>query len=167
MNLERVEEVLRSVNALIRGGMDWGDLEKLIEGEKGRGNVVARMIEGVRVGEGKVVVGLKEEQEEEEGSGEEEGDQTDEEGEGEDERRNEKREGRIVKIELDLGLSAYANAREYFDRKKVAAEKVYIPLPLPFLSPAPLPPFSSFLFTLRLTSSFSLLFPSIAFCAFS
>jgi predicted ribosome quality control (RQC) complex YloA/Tae2 family protein len=129
MNLERVEEVLGSVNALVRGGMDWRDLERLIEGERKRGNAVARMIEEVRVGQGKVVVRLQEEEEEEdEGSGLEEGDQTDEDdGEGEEHggiEGGKKDEGRMVKIELDLGLSAYANAREYFDRKKVAAEKV-------------------------------------------
>ena len=46
----------------------------------------------------------------------ESGDETDEE---------EVDEGELVRIEVDLGLSAWANAREYFDRKKVAAEKVY------------------------------------------
>jgi hypothetical protein len=112
--MERVEEALKSVNGLLRGGMDWGDVERLIVHERERGNPVAEIIAGCKFAEGKIVLGLREEQWEEGDSG----DETDEE-EGETE------EGQVVKIEVDLGLSAWANAREYFDKKKVAAEKVY------------------------------------------
>jgi hypothetical protein len=112
--MERVEEALRSVNGLLRGGMDWGDVEKLIAHERGRGNPVAEIIVGCKFAEGKIVLGLREEQWDEGDSG----DETDEE-EGESE------EGQVVKIDVDLGLSAWANARQYFDKKKVAAEKVY------------------------------------------
>jgi len=40
------------------------------------------------------------------------------------------RGGEVVNVEIDLGLSAWANAREYFERKKVAAEKVSSPASL-------------------------------------
>lgn len=94
--------------------MDWGDVERLIGLERERGNPVAEIIVGCKFSEGKIVLGLREEVWDEEGS---DGDETDEE-EGEAEG------GQVVRIEVDLGLSVWANAREYFDKKKVAAEKV-------------------------------------------
>jgi predicted ribosome quality control (RQC) complex YloA/Tae2 family protein len=111
--MERVEEALRSVNGLVSRGMDWGDIERLINHERTRGNPVAEIILKCMFKEGKLVVGLREEEEEEE---ENSNDETDEE-EGEE-------SGELINIEVDLGLSALGNAREYFERKKVAAEKV-------------------------------------------
>jgi hypothetical protein len=112
--MDRLEEALKSVNGLLRGGMDWGDVEKLIAHERQRGNPVAEIIVGCKFSEGRIVLGLREELWEEGDSG----DETDEE-------EAESEEGQVVKIEVDLGLSAWANARQYFDKKKVAAEKVY------------------------------------------
>jgi len=102
--------------------MDWGDIDRIIETERERGNAVAEIIVKCMLKEGRIVVGLREEGdgEEDEGSG----DETDEEGVGGEVR------GEVVRIEIDLGLSAWANAREYFDKKKVAAEKVTPPSPL-------------------------------------
>jgi hypothetical protein len=101
--------------------MDWGDIERLIGAERGRGNVVAEIIGECRFGEGKMDLILREGVESDE---EEESD----EGEG---RGGKGRRAQGVKIQVDLGLSAWANAREYFDKKKVAAEKVH-----PDLSPS-------------------------------
>lgn len=108
--MERVEEALRSVNGLLAAGMDWVDIERLIDHERRKGNPVAEIILKCLFKEGKLVLGLREEEDDESG------DETDEE---------EVKEGELVRIEVDLGLSAWANAREYFDRKKVAAEKVW------------------------------------------
>lgn len=120
-----VEEVLKSVNGLLQRGMDWGDIERLIEVEKGRGNVVAMVILRCLFREGKVVLGLREDDGNESGGdesgGDDNGDETEEE---EEEVRGEGRKGKIVEIEVDLGLSAWANAQEYFNKKKIAAEKV-------------------------------------------
>ena len=113
--MERVEEALKSVNGLVARGMNWGDIERLIDYERGRGNPVAEIILKCLFKEGKLILGLRDEEEDDE---EESGDETDE------EERDER--GEIVRIEVDLGLSAWANAREYFDRKRVAAEKVLV-----------------------------------------
>ena len=107
------------MNGLLARGMDWGDLERLIAREREVGNGVAEIIVETRFKEGKMVVGLREEEDEDE----EEGNEGNETGDEEEEREGKKD---VVKIEVDLGLSAWANAREYFDRKKVAAEKVLL-----------------------------------------
>ena len=111
LNMERVEEALKSVNGLVARGMNWGDIERLIDYERSRGNPVAEIILKCLFKEGKLVLGLHEEDDDDDESG----DETDEE---------ERDEGEIFRIEVDLGLSAWANTREYFDRKRVAAEKV-------------------------------------------
>lgn len=87
--------------------MDWGDLERLIDAERSRRNPVAEIILKCMFKQGKLVLGLREEDEREE------------------DEEVEEVQGELVEIEVDLGLSAWANAREYFDRKKLAAEKVY------------------------------------------
>jgi len=117
--LERVEEALKSVNGLLSQGMDWVDIQRLIEVERQRGNPVAEIILKCLFKEGKLVLGLREEEEDED---DESGNETDE----EEEKGGIRERGSIIQIEVDLGLSAWANAREYFDRKKVAAEKVIL-----------------------------------------
>jgi hypothetical protein len=92
--------------------MDWGDIERLINLERTRGNPVAEIIVELKFKQGKVVLGLREEDDDEDT-----GDETDDE--------QDIKTGKTVHIEVDLGLSAWANAREYFDKKKVAAEKVW------------------------------------------
>jgi hypothetical protein len=114
-----VEEVLASVNGLLARGMDWGDIIRLIELERERGNPVAEIIVECKFKEGKVVLGLCEDDEEEDS-----GDETDEEEETRESSRGSE-SGGTVKIEVDLSLSAWSNAREYFDKKKLAAEKVF------------------------------------------
>jgi predicted ribosome quality control (RQC) complex YloA/Tae2 family protein len=113
-NLERVEEALRSVNGLLARGMDWGDIDRLISHGRERGNPVAEIILETRFKEGRIILGLRDD-EEEDSSAEETDDEA-----SEDARPAQE----LIKIDVDLGLSAWANAREYFDRKKVAAEKV-------------------------------------------
>ena len=119
-NLGRVEEALRSVNGLLERGMDWGDIERLISMERENGNVVAEIIVGCHFGEGKMVLALREDVESED----EEDDEEDSGEEGDHKISSRQRASKAIKIEVDLGLSAWANAREYFDKKKVAAEKV-------------------------------------------
>ena len=114
--------MLASVNGLLARGMDWGDIIRLIELERGRGNPVAEIILECKFTEGKIVLGLREDEEEEDS-----GDETDEEEETKSNTKGSEM-ARTVKIEVDLGLSAWSNAREYFDKKKLAAEKVMTPL---------------------------------------
>jgi hypothetical protein len=106
-NMSRVQEVIGSVNGLLAQGMDWVDIERLIDIERARGNPVAEIIVKCDFRNGKVTLGLH---------ANEESDDEDDETEDTDEP--------IVEIDINLGLSAWVNAREFFDMKKAAAEKV-------------------------------------------
>lgn len=132
-NVDRVTEATDAVNGLIYQGMDWINIGKLIEREQKRGNAVAEIIKlPLNLEQNTITLLLAEEAvEEEDGGHEEETQDTDEDyqtssDEGtDDEKKTAKRktpDPRLA-IEINLSLTPFANAREYYDQKKVAAVK--------------------------------------------
>ncbi|KAH6628409.1 hypothetical protein F5144DRAFT_549718 [Chaetomium tenue] len=124
-NIERVQEAMDAINGLIQQGMDWVDINKLVEREQKQHNPVAEMIKlPMKLHESVITLLLGEE--EEEGKAEEEMDfeyDTDE--ETADDAAEEKSKGpdkRLV-IDINLKLSPWNNAREYYDQKRTAADK--------------------------------------------
>jgi predicted ribosome quality control (RQC) complex YloA/Tae2 family protein len=126
-NLYRVQEAMDAVNGLVAQGMDWGEIARLIEMEQDRGNPVAQIIKlPLKLYENTVTLLLGEagddEEEDEEFSSSDESD-SDEENKAEEERGRAERESKLLTIDIDLGLSPWANASQYFDQKKLASEK--------------------------------------------
>ncbi|KAJ5386896.1 hypothetical protein N7509_009437 [Penicillium cosmopolitanum] len=130
-NVYRVQEAMDAVNGLVAQGMDWGEIARLIEMEQARGNPVAQIIKlPLKLYENTVTLILGEEEEEEEE--EEDAESTDEsesesDSDSEDERQEQQRRtdaaSRMLKIDIDLGLTPWANASQYYDQKKTASEK--------------------------------------------
>ncbi|KAJ3267215.1 hypothetical protein HDU77_003295 [Chytriomyces hyalinus] len=146
-HLETVEAVIATVRTCVARGMDWVELWDLIKEEKRAGNHVAAVIDGLRLDVGMVTVSLMDASYEEEESDDDDSD--DESSSDDDDGENaadasskraalgkkkaelakkrkeaeERRRAAMVKIDLDIYLSAYANARRYYDSKKVAAVK--------------------------------------------
>ncbi|KIW41538.1 uncharacterized protein PV06_07087 [Exophiala oligosperma] len=125
-NTHRVEEACAAVNGLIGQGMDWVDIGKLIENEQKRGNVVAQMIRlPLKLEENTVTLLLNEPGFNEEEESDEE-DRTDDEEDSDEEATeatNKATSDKRLSIDIDLGLSPWANARQYYDQKKTAAVK--------------------------------------------
>lgn len=133
-NADRVTEAIDAVNGLIYQGMDWVNIGKLIEREQKRGNAVAEIIKlPLNLEQNTITLLLAEEvveEEEDEGDEEEKGDideeyHTSSDDDTDNEEMADKRktpDPRLV-IEINLGLTPFANAREYYDQKKVAAVK--------------------------------------------
>ncbi|KAK2882364.1 hypothetical protein FQN49_000419 [Arthroderma sp. PD_2] len=142
-NLSQVEEAINAVNGLVAQGMDWVEIARLIEMEQGKNNPVALSIKlPLKLYENTITLLLNEdgvddedEDEDEESSGSEEVDEEDEDdGYGDDEyerpkhkkqtakSRKDKKDSRMS-IDIDLGISPWANARQYYDEKKIAAVK--------------------------------------------
>jgi predicted ribosome quality control (RQC) complex YloA/Tae2 family protein len=127
-NVERVQEAIDAVNGLIEQGMDWHHIDKLIEREQARGNPVAEIFNlPLRIAENTITVLLGEEELEDSALGME--DDTDEESDAEDEDEDpatadtaNPKDGRLT-VDIDLSLSPWANAREYYDQKRQAAVK--------------------------------------------
>ncbi|KAF7718934.1 Uncharacterized protein PECH_006274 [Penicillium ucsense] len=134
-NMYRVQEAMDAVNGLVAQGMDWGEIERLIEMEQGRGNPVAQVIKlPLKLYENTVTLLLAEagdedededEDEEEDASSDESDSDSDSDSESEarEEQRRADASSKMLTIDIDLALSPWANASQYFDQKKQASEK--------------------------------------------
>ncbi|KAL8738758.1 MAG: hypothetical protein Q9181_000513 [Wetmoreana brouardii] len=129
-NLQRVQEVTGAVNGLIAQGMDWVEIARLIEMEQSKHNVVAEMIKlPLKLYENTITVLLAEEtfEDEEDFCG---GVTDSSASESEDEARAQTAKvkaseaaNKRLAIDIDLALSPWSNARQYYDQKKTAASK--------------------------------------------
>jgi predicted ribosome quality control (RQC) complex YloA/Tae2 family protein len=126
-NTHRVQEAIAAVNGLIAQGMDWMDIGKMIENEKSRSNAVAQMVKlPLKLYENTVTLLLDEASPGDESD--DENDSTDDEdmSDEEDEKPSAKQKtvgDQRLTVDIDLALSPWANARQYYDQKKSAAVK--------------------------------------------
>ena len=131
-NLQRVQEAVAAVNSLIAQGMDWVEIARLIEMEQAGHNPVAEMIKlPLKLYENTITLLLGEADFEEEEDDEVEGDETGSDvSDSDDEARKPSKQKSLVKpvdkrlaVDVDLALSPWSNARQYYDQKKTAAVK--------------------------------------------
>lgn len=126
-NLEKVQEAIKATNGLIAQGMDWVEIARLIEMEQSRQNPVAEMIKlPLKLYENTVTLLLDEAIEDDDYDFLE--DKTDSEVSDSDEDIDPKGKGKAkidnrLSVDIDLGQTPWANARQYYDQKRNAAEK--------------------------------------------
>lgn len=132
VNSHRVEEAIAAVNGLIGQGMDWQDIGKLIENEQKRENPVAQMVKlPLKLYENTVTLLLHEPffDDDDDDDGELVDNDTDEEPESDSEKSSDAEEPdrqkkeHTLAIDVDLALSPWANARQYYEQKKTAQAK--------------------------------------------
>lgn len=126
-NVERVQEAMDAVNGLIMQGMDWEDIGKLVDRERRRHNPVAAIIVSpLKLHENTITVLLGEaeveEEEESDASDTDSVDSDDSDYGGTEASAQKTRETRLT-VDINLGLTPYANAGEYYGERKVAAVK--------------------------------------------
>lgn len=125
-NTYRVQEAMDAVNGLIAQGMDWMEMARLIEMEQKRGNPVAKIIKlPLKLYENTITLILGEaedvqDEDEQIFTSDEEESESDEE---EEAKAAAKEQSRMLTVDIDLGLSPWANATQYYDQKKMAAAK--------------------------------------------
>ena len=125
-NVERVEEAVAAVNGLIAQGMDWADIGRLVQNEQARGNAVALTIKlPLKLQENTVTLLLSEFDEaiEEEMADETESEASDSEDDSAPSAAKKKQEDKRLTIDIDLALSPWSNARQYYDQRRSAAVK--------------------------------------------
>lgn len=125
-NVEHVQETMDAINGLVAQGMDWIDIGKLVEREKNRHNPVAEIIVlPLRLAENIVSLKLAEEEpgKEEEEDPYETDSSGSEEGDAEAARDKSRPIDKGLVVEINLTLSPWSNAREYYDQKRSAAAK--------------------------------------------
>ncbi|KAL4807286.1 telomere recombination-domain-containing protein [Aspergillus unguis] len=123
-NVYRVQEAMDAVNGLIAQGMDWVEIARLIEMEQSRGNPVASIIKlPLKLYENTITLLLREAGDEGE-EAEELFSSDDSEDESEEEREpSPQKKPQGLTIDIDLGLTPWANATQYYDQKRTAAVK--------------------------------------------
>ncbi|KAJ0317308.1 hypothetical protein Brms1b_004985 [Colletotrichum noveboracense] len=122
-NVERVQEAMDAVNGLLQQGMDWIDISKLIEREQKRGNPVAEIIKlPLNLADNTITLLLGEEEdiEDEDSNYETDSDASDSEDEA---ASNKQKTAKHLEVDVNIGLTPYANAREYYEQKRSAAKK--------------------------------------------
>lgn len=130
-NLQKVQEATAAVNALISQGMDWEEIARLIEMEqRHKNNVVADMIKlPLNLYENTTTLLLSEATYEDESDFD--GDETGSDiSESEDDLETSSKAAKVPKpadkrlaVDIDLALSPWSNARQYYEQKKSAAVK--------------------------------------------
>lgn len=122
-NVEWVQEAMDAVNGLLAQGMDWVDIGKLVEREKKRHNPVAEIIKlPLKLSENLITLQLEEEEFEED---DDDPYQTDD-SESEDDDSptvKGKQSSTALSVDINLTLSPWSNAREYYDQRKTAVVK--------------------------------------------
>ncbi|KAG0033921.1 hypothetical protein BGZ82_005920 [Podila clonocystis] len=116
-NLEMCDQAIMIIRNAIATGMDWKDLADLVEEEKKHGNPIALMIDTLKLESNQICVILSDPYEEDF----EEDEQDEEDQEAED--RHQPKPKATVLVDLDIYLTAFANARNYYDVKKQSAIK--------------------------------------------
>ncbi|EKD17358.1 uncharacterized protein L3040_008397 [Drepanopeziza brunnea f. sp. 'multigermtubi'] len=125
-NAERVQEAMDAVNGLVAQGMDWVEIGKLVEIEQKRNNPVASIIKlPLKLQENTISLLLDEEEDadDDESNYETDSDVSDSEDEAPKKEPKQKTVEKRLTIDVNLALSPWANAREYYDQKRTAAEK--------------------------------------------
>ncbi|KAI1488569.1 fibronectin-binding protein A N-terminus-domain-containing protein [Biscogniauxia mediterranea] len=127
-NVERVQEAMDAVNGLIGQGMDWEDIGKLIDRERQRHNPVASIIVSpLKLHENTITLLLGEPEdagEDDEDSASETDSDSDFDADSGFAGSSSSKQGESrLSVDINLGLSPYGNAREYYDEKKSAAAK--------------------------------------------
>ncbi|KAK0633173.1 fibronectin-binding protein A N-terminus-domain-containing protein [Immersiella caudata] len=124
-NLERVQEAMDAVNGLLQQGMDWEDINKLVEREQRMHNPVAEIIKlPMKLSESTVTLWLGEGEEEEEADEEMDFDyETDDEAADAQDPDKAKSVDKRLAIDINLKISPWNNAKEYYEQKRSAAGK--------------------------------------------
>lgn len=115
-NQQDVENVLLVIRSALASGMDWRGLNELVRFEQKNGNPVACLIHELDLANNRVSILLCDD--------DNENDDTVTEDEEDDEDEKDQQDRQAYVIWIDLSLSALANAREIYTKKKKAGEKV-------------------------------------------
>jgi len=110
LNLDAVDAALNAVCEALAGGIDWADLARMIKEEKKAGNPVAALIHSLQLDKNRITVLLRDEA-------------YDDDEEGDEDIKGRAGGGQESTVEVDLQLSAHANARAYYDSRKKHADK--------------------------------------------
>ncbi|KAL7747767.1 hypothetical protein RI367_006891 [Sorochytrium milnesiophthora] len=113
-NLELVEQALAVIRSALANGVDWVDLEKMVAEETRHGNPIASSIAQLKLDTNQITLLLRDPFVAEDygfSDSDDEGDDV------------QTKQNKPVRVDIDISLSGYANARRLYDAKKQSAIK--------------------------------------------
>ncbi|KAI8354448.1 fibronectin-binding protein A N-terminus-domain-containing protein [Mortierella sp. GBAus27b] len=119
-NLEMCDQAIMIIRNAVATGMDWKDLADLVDEEKRHGNPIALMIDSLKLETNNVCVILSDPYDAEQDD-ETQDDDEDDDQEAED--RHQPKAKSTILVDLDISLTAFANASKYYGEKKQSAIK--------------------------------------------
>ncbi|KAI8394072.1 fibronectin-binding protein A N-terminus-domain-containing protein [Radiomyces spectabilis] len=123
LNLPMVDAAITIIRNAVASQMDWKDLEGLVKNEKKHGNPIALIIDSLKLKTNQITLMLTDpEALEDEESDEDESDEEEDDDDG-DTSRSTKKEPEVYLVDVELSLTAFANARKYYEQKKTTASK--------------------------------------------
>ncbi|KAL0093728.1 fibronectin-binding protein A N-terminus-domain-containing protein [Phycomyces blakesleeanus] len=125
LNLAMVDAAITIIRNAVASQMDWQDLKELVKDEKRRGNPIAQIIDGLKLDTNQITL-LLSDPDELESESESESESDSESADDDDKNESEEKKDnipKVFKIDIDIGLTAFANARKYYDQKKSTATK--------------------------------------------
>uniref|UniRef100_A0A673C6U6 Ribosome quality control complex subunit NEMF n=1 Tax=Sphaeramia orbicularis TaxID=375764 RepID=A0A673C6U6_9TELE len=127
MNLPIVERALQVVRSALANQVDWTEIGVIVKEAQDAGDPVACAIKELKLQTNHITMLLKNpyisEEDQEEGEEKDE-EQKGKKGKNKDKGQNKKpQRNKPVLVDVDLGLSAYANAKKYYDYKRSAEKK--------------------------------------------
>lgn len=133
LNLDAVDAALNAVREALAGGMDWNDLGRMIKDEKKAGNPIAALIDSLQLEKNKITLVLRdpleddsdddEKEEAEDEVAQKQGDHNKKKMNKKNKNKGQRNQKHVDRVEVDLDLTAHANARAHYDARKKHADK--------------------------------------------
>ncbi|KAK7790282.1 hypothetical protein R5R35_003862 [Gryllus longicercus] len=118
MNQQLVDHVVMAVRAMVASQASWPDIEEMVKAAQAQGDPVACLIHELKLSVNHVALKLSDPYAD---TYEDDDDDDDDDGEDKDNKKEDSAKSMIIDIDLDL--TAFANARKYYDQKRSAAKK--------------------------------------------
>ncbi|CAG8485631.1 4905_t:CDS:10 [Diversispora eburnea] len=116
-NIDIVDQAILVIRNAIASSMDWKDLEILVMDEKRQGNPIAAIIEGLKLEINQITLSLRRLESIDDSFYDSSDSESNESNNSEDKNIIEE------KVDVDIYLTAFANAKKYYDSKKQSAIK--------------------------------------------
>ncbi|KAI9260165.1 fibronectin-binding protein A N-terminus-domain-containing protein [Sporodiniella umbellata] len=112
LNLQLVDAAITIIRNAVASQMDWQDLNDLVKEEKRKENPIALLIEKLKLETNQITLVLTDH-----------GDEEESDSDSDNETGREEKAKQVYRIDVDIGLTAFANARKFYEQKKSTATK--------------------------------------------
>lgn len=120
LNLELVDKAILIVNSAIANQIDWSEINSIVKEAQAQGDQVACAIAALNLETNHITMNLRDPYE----FSESDSDTEDEEDDKSSKKKKKKKKGsKFTKVNVNLSLSAYGNARSFYDKKKFSSKK--------------------------------------------